>query len=267
MNTADHIMIQVPYGEERESAVSPEYFWNSATRGRDAFVIIQRTISGMGLFQFEGETYEVPPGHAFIAIIPESSCYLYPPTGTVPWVYSWLNFYGPLGLELAHNLRSQYGPILPLPERSTAELAFRALLRGAHNEDFFSRSEAAYGFIVRWHQQLQKPRESADVIEAGARYCDTFFRLPLAVKELAAQGGMSREHFSRLFTQTKGISPAAYLRKRRLLAAQELLRETALPLAEIAVRCGFGSARLLTDSFRSLQGMTPGAYRKRAAKN
>jgi AraC-like DNA-binding protein len=267
MNIADQLMIQVPYGEKSESVSSLDYFWDSEQRGRDAFVIIQRTISGRGLFRFEGATHEVAPGQAFIAIIPESSSYRYPEGGTEPWVFSWINFYGPLGLRLARDLRTQYGPVLPLPERSTAELAFRALLHGSRHEDFFTRSEAAYGFMVRWHQQLQRPRESADVIEAGARYCDTFFRLPLAVKELAAQGGMSREHFTRLFTQAKGISPAAYLRNRRIVAAEELLRETALPLAEIAVRCGFGSARMLTDSFRSLRGVTPGAYRKQSIQD
>lgn len=267
MNIGDHLMIQVPYGEQREITNSSDYFWNSEARGKDPFVIIQRTLSGRGIFEFEGTRHEVPQGHAFIAIIPEASCYLYPREGTEPWVYSWLNFYGPLGLQLARDLRAQHGPVLPLPERSTAELAFRALLQGSQNEDIFSRSEAAYGFMVRWHQQLQRPRESADVIEAGARYCDTFFRLPLAVKELAAQGGMSREHFTRLFTQAKGISPAAYLRNRRIVAAEELLRETALPLPEIAVRCGFGSARMLTDSFRSLRGVTPGAYRKQSSQD
>ena len=44
-----------------------------------------------------------------------------------------------------------------------------------------------------------------------ARYAD-----PITVADLAAAAGLSRAHFSRMFTRTFGESPSAYLQSRRL---------------------------------------------------
>jgi AraC family transcriptional regulator len=47
--------------------------------------------------------------------------------------------------------------------------------------------------------------------------------------------------------------------------AQELLRDTELPLADIALACGFSSQSRLTTAFRRATGFTPARYRKGAA--
>nr|WP_237022568.1 AraC family transcriptional regulator [Herbaspirillum frisingense] len=45
--------------------------------------------------------------------------------------------------------------------------------------------------------------------------------------------------------------------------ACRLLRTSALPLAFIAQRCGYGDQSALTHAMRKLRGTTPSAYRKR----
>jgi AraC family transcriptional regulator len=60
--------------------------------------------------------------------------------------------------------------------------------------------------------------------------------------------------------------PRTYLRQVRQRAAQRLLAETPLGLAEIASRCGIGNARQLCDRFRAVVGTTPGSWRRQAAK-
>ena len=54
-----------------------------------------------------------------------------------------------------------------------------------------------------------------------ARYAE-----PITVDDLAAAAGLSRAHFSRMFTRTFGESPRAYLQTRRLERAAALLRHT-----------------------------------------
>src|SRR3984885_12654226 len=66
-----------------------------------------------------------------------------------------------------------------------------------------------------------------------ARYAD-----PITVDDLAAAAGLSRAHFSRMFTRTFGESPRSYLQTRRLERAAALLRYTDRSVADIAVMVG-----------------------------
>jgi AraC-like DNA-binding protein len=79
-----------------------------------------------------------------------------------------------------------------------------------------------------------------------ARYAE-----PITVDDLAAAAGLSRAHFSRMFTRTFGESPRAYLQTRRLERAAALLRHTDRPVADICVMVGL----------QSLYGLPPAAYR------
>jgi AraC family transcriptional regulator len=50
--------------------------------------------------------------------------------------------------------------------------------------------------------------------------------------------------------------------QRRIAHARELLANSELPLAEIALHCGFLDQSRFTTTFRKLSGVTPGQYRK-----
>ncbi|MGE2833899.1 helix-turn-helix transcriptional regulator [Mycobacterium sp. SMC-4] len=89
-----------------------------------------------------------------------------------------------------------------------------------------------------------------------ARYAE-----PLTVDELAAAAGLSRAHFSRMFTRTFGESPRAYLQTRRLERAAALLRHTNRPVAEICMMVGLQSVGSFTTSFARTYGLPPAAYR------
>src|SRR5258707_14180728 len=91
---------------------------------------------------------------------------------------------------------------------------------------------------------------------AHARYAE-----PITVDDLAAAAGLSRAHFSRMFTRTFGESPGSYLRTRRLERAAALLRNTDRSVADIAVMVGLQSVGSFTTSFARVYGLPPAAYR------
>jgi AraC-like DNA-binding protein len=81
------------------------------------------------------------------------------------------------------------------------------------------------------------------------------------VAELARSTGYSTSHFFRMFRQSFGITPRAYVMRRRLELAQQLLTRTDRRLADVALRAGFCDQAHLTRSFRKSIGTTPRAFR------
>jgi AraC family transcriptional regulator len=84
-----------------------------------------------------------------------------------------------------------------------------------------------------------------------------------SLDELAAAAAFSPYHFHRIYRALAGETPAETLARTRLSeAASLLLRQGAMPVAEIARRCGYGSAAALTRAFRAAYGTPPAAYRR-----
>lgn len=80
---------------------------------------------------------------------------------------------------------------------------------------------------------------------------------PWTVETLARAAGMSRSGFAKLFRESVGETPLAYLTQWRITAACQLLRDTNLSIKEAASRLGFSSPALFTAVFQRIMGMTP----------
>lgn len=83
---------------------------------------------------------------------------------------------------------------------------------------------------------------------------------PLDNASLAAVAGYSEYHFLRLFRHLTGLTPADYLRKRRLT---EIVRRIggSRTLAELAFAFGFNSKENFTRAFRREHGILPTEFR------
>ncbi len=84
----------------------------------------------------------------------------------------------------------------------------------------------------------------------------------LSVDELAQVVGMSQYYFSKLFKMSTGTTPHQYVMRQRVERAQEHLRESRTPLAEVATQVGFETQSHFTSVFRRLVGATPKHYRE-----
>jgi len=89
------------------------------------------------------------------------------------------------------------------------------------------------------------------------------FSKPVSMLDLANECGQSLRSLQRRFKEAFGISPQEFLLKTRVLEAMNLLRETSMTAAEIAVCCGFVDASSLSDHFKKRTGLTPIEYRSR----
>lgn len=84
------------------------------------------------------------------------------------------------------------------------------------------------------------------------------------VKRLAEVSGVSEAHFARSFKQAFGIPPHRYLLTLRIEQATTLLRDTELPITEIAFATGWESLGTFGRIFRDITGQSPSALRLQA---
>ncbi|WP_153542219.1 GlxA family transcriptional regulator [Actinomadura macrotermitis] len=108
----------------------------------------------------------------------------------------------------------------------------------------------------------QAPAERRDIDELRA-WITANLTADLSAAALAARMCLSERHFSRVFRQETGATPAAYVEAARVEAARRLLEGTDDPLDQVADACGLGSVETLHRAFRRRLSTTPAAYRRR----
>ncbi|WP_137936712.1 AraC family transcriptional regulator [Chitinivorax sp. B] len=83
----------------------------------------------------------------------------------------------------------------------------------------------------------------------------------LPLEELSELSGLSIAQLDRRMKRVFQMSTGHFVRKTRLDAATHALVYTTLPIADIAVDCGFFDQSALTRQLRQMTGMSPREYR------
>jgi AraC-like DNA-binding protein len=91
---------------------------------------------------------------------------------------------------------------------------------------------------------------------------DRCYAEPLDLRRLAAEAGCSRFHFARGFKDAFGETPRAYLTRRRIERAKDLLRNANLSVTEVCMVVGFSSLGSFSARFAEIVGLAPTAYRE-----
>ncbi|AMJ61003.1 AraC family transcriptional regulator [Bosea sp. PAMC 26642] len=84
----------------------------------------------------------------------------------------------------------------------------------------------------------------------------------LTIAQVAQECRLTPSHFARAFRRSMGLAPHRYLMELRVDEAKRLLAQPHLPLADIALICGFGDQSHFTRVFRQVTGASPGAWRR-----
>jgi len=102
-----------------------------------------------------------------------------------------------------------------------------------------------------------KSRVLAEALRIMAQHLER----PLTIDNIARQSGTTHRSLDRLFVRHLSLTPGKYYRQLRLNRAANLLLQTGLPISEIAVASGFGTASHLGMHFKDVYKLTPAKFR------
>lgn len=140
--------------------------------------------------------------------------------------------------------------------------------------DLFSMNVQLHGILMLFYLSAERsgPR-SAEMSEPKLSRSDLMRRVkfhltqnyasPVSLEKLAQRFEISAANLSRLFRHEFGVGFSRYLTELRLESAVALLNSTALPISEVAMRCGFSTSGYFIRIFRRHFGVTPKDYRRR----
>ena len=101
----------------------------------------------------------------------------------------------------------------------------------------------------------ERARSAASCIESRAGE-------QLSIDDVAQSVGVGSFHLMRAFKRSIGVTPHQYLMRVRLLRAIDLLRDTALPITDVAYESGWADLSNFLRTFRRDVGCTPGDFRR-----
>ncbi len=156
--------------------------------------------------------------------------------------------------------------------------ADRIVVRGAHAAGVLARLQlelrapdeltalVVQGALFELAAAILRERRPGGPVPAWLRRAEAVLRdryaAPPGLAELAREVGVHPGHLSRGFRRHLGRSVGETVRRRRLERSLELLRSE-MPLAEVALACGFADQSHFTRCFTRRVGVSPAAWRRR----
>ncbi|XEC92997.1 helix-turn-helix domain-containing protein [Paenibacillus tarimensis] len=250
-----------------DKVTSHSYDWDGMKRIDGPLYLFQYTVSGYGHVIQGGQTFRVDPGYAFLVDIPGNHRYFLPKTSE-SWEFYFILF-RPSNLENRWSEligRLSRVPYIP-PESSVIRCLQDAFHAGINNRitDGYLASSIVYRFVMELcrfgtGRTMEKGSWPAAIRQA-AQELETRYSQIQSLDDIAADAGLSKYHFVRVFRKFTGFTPIEYLTKIRVERSIELLRTTGLSIDEVAKEVGYAGGSYFIKVFRQRVGFTPGEFR------
>lgn len=251
------------FGWER---TSPAHSYGPHARNHYLFHYI---IAGRGVLLANDKEYEVGPGHGFLVVPGQITTYRSDQAD--PWEYTWLEFDG-LRAHESLNLAGISGkePVYTARSKRDGQLLQDEMLYIVNHSEASPTHLIAHGYLfldqlVQSSANRQEGRERRlrdFYIKEALVFIDRNYQRDISIEEIAAVCGLNRSYFGKVFRDAVGESPQAYLLHYRMARAAQLLKETRLPIGEIAAQVNYPNQLHFSRAFKNVHGVSPREYRQ-----
>lgn len=250
------------FGWER---TSPAHSYGPHARNHYLFHYI---IAGHGVLLANEKEYEIGPGHGFL--VTPGQITTYRSDEREPWEYTWIEFDG----LRAHESLSLAGisgsrPVYTARDAEAGRLLQQEMLYIVDHGDASPIHLIAHGYLfldqlVRSSAGRQEGREHRlrdFYIREALVYIDHNYQKDISIEKIAEACGLNRSYFGKVFRDALGESPQRYLLHYRMARAAQLLKETRLPVGEIARQVSYDNQLHFSRAFKNVHGVSPREYR------
>lgn len=208
---------------------------------------------------------EILPAHVLLKVRSSQAgeathCYLDP------------TFLAHAAYESANPEQIELKPTLSTPDPLVCQivLALKTVLEtDATNSCFYAESMAtAMAAHLLRHYSIRKhilPEYEGGLpkykLKQALEYMNVHLSENLSLATLADELQISQYHFCRLFKQSTGTTPHAYLIQQRVERSKQLLKQKEGTVNDIAIACGFANPSHFAKHFRRYTGISPKQFR------
>lgn len=176
-------------------------------------------------------------------------------------------------VEFAENVRPHDSLVTPLLRYIATQLD------SGLEDDMWYEEQLSFLLerMLRAHRQSLSAADRLGITRAAARqeilrrvgwsvdYINTCYDRRLTIRSLARAAALSQFHYIRSFKALHGVTPFAYLQRKRAAVARRLVLENKLSKEDIAARVGFASRSMMYRQLRSMAIERPAVPRDATA--
>lgn len=222
--------------------------------------VIEYVVKGEGYITVDGQPRLITAGQVYVQQAGERHDYY--SRAANPWEKIFINVNGelPTALLQRYGLWGRYvfdGVGLRDTFRRVAEI----VRRPRESEDDTRLEALFFEALVRLAKGARQESHSQEAVRLK-EYLDAHTERLVGNAELAAAVYRSPDYCIKLFRREYGTTPYDYQIGEKLRIARRLLRDTTLPVAQIAARVGYPDAGYFSGLFRRKCGLSPREYRQ-----
>ena len=276
-NETDDLISTIGYQEvapqqDYPVKVIPKRYGFSMDKGRrlGEFQLVYIT-GGTGMFSDSDGSRVITPGT--LILLRPGYWHTYRPNKDIGWTEYYIGFNGPtFRADVDRFFKDRKGPIELGLSATLVDLFEQALFYAERQCDQTMPMLQAIVIhmlsLINYNLATKNRNDDKVVLAINSvkQHMANHLSEQIDIKTLASEMGMSYTWLRRMFRKNTGMAPAQYLQQLRIHSSMYFLRNSSLPVKNIALDCGFSTSEYFCTVFQEAVGMSPGAYRNAHAE-
>lgn len=266
--TPSSLSIYAPYQlNSMGHAIFGKNFFTEREHDKNYHLIF--TVSGSGIIKCGGKAITLDKNQI---IFLNANDYHYYCTGkSDDWEYKWVIIKGPGCSNFARLINQNTVNAVSLADLTEFNYCFDKIVKVIETKDYQSDLKIPV-LIMRMLTEIainrnkaeccRKPMYHKEIIESSIRFIEeNFCTGDLSIGDIAGKSGFNVRYFSRLFNKFTGSNPYEYITRMRIDKSKLLLKNTYMPVSEVAAEVGFENINVFIRDFKKFTGTTPLKFR------
>ena len=231
--------------------------------------VIHYVTKGCGTFKFNNKVYNLKEGDIFILL--KGMDVEYMASIDDPWEYYWIGFSGSKVGEYLNRTSIIDSYVANCSGNSKIPCIILNMCEisknyNPSNSDDIVLLKELYSLLYTLIKEFPKPFEYKDkelhtYIQDAIDFINSNYMNSITVHEIAEHVNLSRSYLYKMFIKNLKISPQKYLINLRMYKATLLLKNTKLPIGEVANKVGYADSLLFSKTFSKYFSVSPLNYR------